>query len=108
MYTIPLRRALVTNSNLPYPEGVAAAEVLKVGSGTSHGAGSEATKTETGSAGLQTMIAGSAVSALFPLGIGAKFFSDGFNKFWRLVPRRPRAPGDRRRIFAGAGRLPAT
>src|SRR4051812_16478139 len=25
MYTIPLRRALVTNSNLPYPEGVAAA-----------------------------------------------------------------------------------
>jgi putative OPT family oligopeptide transporter len=27
-----LRRALVTNSDLPYPEGVAAAEVLKVGS----------------------------------------------------------------------------
>jgi len=33
MYTIPLRRALVTNSDLPYPEGVAAAEVLIVGSG---------------------------------------------------------------------------
>ena len=31
MYTIPLRRALVTGSALPYPEGVAAAEVLKVG-----------------------------------------------------------------------------
>ncbi|MCI5826451.1 MAG: oligopeptide transporter, OPT family [Arcanobacterium sp.] len=30
-YSIPLRRALVTGSDLPYPEGVAAAEVLKVG-----------------------------------------------------------------------------
>src|SRR5712671_4982138 len=34
VFTIPLRRALVTTSDLPYPEGVAAAEVLKVGSGT--------------------------------------------------------------------------
>src|SRR6185503_12431231 len=34
LFTIPLRRALVTDSDLPYPEGVAAAEVLKVGSGT--------------------------------------------------------------------------
>src|SRR5215510_6654076 len=32
LFTIPLRRALVTTSDLPYPEGVAAAEVLKVGS----------------------------------------------------------------------------
>jgi putative OPT family oligopeptide transporter len=32
LFTIPLRRALVTQSDLPYPEGLAAAEVLKVGS----------------------------------------------------------------------------
>ena len=32
MYSIPLRRALVTGSDLPYPEGVAAAEILRVGS----------------------------------------------------------------------------
>lgn len=32
MYTVPLRRAMVVQGNLPYPEGVAAAEVLKVGS----------------------------------------------------------------------------
>ena len=31
MYSIPLRRALVTGSDLPYPEGVAGAEILKVG-----------------------------------------------------------------------------
>src|SRR5580658_1339779 len=31
MYSVPLRRALVTHSDLPYPEGVACAEVLLVG-----------------------------------------------------------------------------
>ncbi|MBA2919021.1 oligopeptide transporter, OPT family [Sphingomonas sp. MAH-20] len=31
MFSIPLRRALVVDSDLPFPEGVAAAEVLKVG-----------------------------------------------------------------------------
>jgi putative OPT family oligopeptide transporter len=33
MYSVPLRRALVTGTDLPFPEGVAAAEVLKVGTG---------------------------------------------------------------------------
>ena len=33
MYSVPLRRALVTGGDLPYPEGLAAAEVLKVGAG---------------------------------------------------------------------------
>lgn len=32
LFTIPLRRAMVVNSDLPYPEGRAAAEILKVGS----------------------------------------------------------------------------
>lgn len=31
LFTIPLRRAMVVNSNLPYPEWVAAAEILKAG-----------------------------------------------------------------------------
>src|ERR1700748_2030632 len=31
LFTIPLRRAMVVNTDLPYPEGVAAAEVLEVG-----------------------------------------------------------------------------
>jgi putative OPT family oligopeptide transporter len=60
MFTIPLRRALVTNSDLPYPEGVAAAEVLKVGSGTRG-----ETKDETGEAreGLRAVVLGTAASA---------------------------------------------
>lgn len=60
LFTIPLRRALVTNSDLPYPEGVAAAEVLKVGSGTRG-----ETKDESGEAreGLIAVILGAAASA---------------------------------------------
>ncbi|ELA09119.1 oligopeptide transporter [Moraxella macacae 0408225] len=33
IFTIPLRYAMVVNSDLPYPEGVAAAEILKAGEG---------------------------------------------------------------------------
>jgi putative OPT family oligopeptide transporter len=60
LFTIPLRRALVTHSDLPYPEGVAAAEVLRVGSGTRG-----ETKDDTGEAreGLVAVILGSVASS---------------------------------------------
>ncbi|MEA3045482.1 MAG: hypothetical protein QOH47_3320 [Sphingomonadales bacterium] len=60
MFSVPLRRALVTGSDLPYPEGVAAAEVLKVGSGSVEGA-------EENAKGLATIVAGSLASAGFAL-----------------------------------------
>jgi len=60
MFTIPLRRALVTHSDLPYPEGVAAAEVLKVGSGR-RGEGKDDPKEAR--QGLIAVILGSAASA---------------------------------------------
>lgn len=41
LFTIPLRRAMVVNSDLPYPEGVAAAEILKAGN---HGEGDSGVK----------------------------------------------------------------
>jgi putative OPT family oligopeptide transporter len=64
VFTIPLRRALVTNSDLPYPEGVAAAEVLKVGAGT-RGDTKDETGGDTGEAreGLVAVILGSVASA---------------------------------------------
>ncbi len=49
MYSIPLRRALVTTSDLPYPEGVACAEVLKIGSSSDS---KHAADIEHGRAGL--------------------------------------------------------
>ena len=48
LFTIPLRRALVTNSDLPYPEGVAAAEVLKVGSSARGEGAADATEAREG------------------------------------------------------------
>ncbi|MBL9011979.1 MAG: oligopeptide transporter, OPT family [Alphaproteobacteria bacterium] len=77
MYTIPLRRALVTNSDLPYPEGVAAAEVLKVGSGSREGAAE-------GRAGLFAVAAGSVASALFAAAVAAKLFAAEIIGFVRL------------------------
>jgi putative OPT family oligopeptide transporter len=62
MYSIPLRRALVTTSDLPYPEGVACAEVLKVGS---PGTEQVASNVEQGRAGLLAVLWGSIVSAVF-------------------------------------------
>jgi putative OPT family oligopeptide transporter len=60
LFTIPLRRALVTNSDLPYPEGVAAAEVLKVGSGARGEAGTDASEAKEG---LRAVVLGSVASA---------------------------------------------
>lgn len=65
MYSVPLRRALVTGSDLPYPEGVAAAEVLKVGTGAD-GAGDEH-GAEENRKGLAVIILGALASAGFAL-----------------------------------------
>jgi putative OPT family oligopeptide transporter len=59
MYSVPLRRALVTGSDLPYPEGVAAAEVLKVGAGVG---GAEENKR-----GLAAIVMSSLVSAAYAI-----------------------------------------
>jgi putative OPT family oligopeptide transporter len=59
MYSVPLRRALVTGSDLPYPEGVAAAEVLKVGAGVG---GAEENRR-----GLMMIIWSSLVSAAYAI-----------------------------------------
>ena len=59
MYSVPLRRALVTGSDLPYPEGVAAAEVLKVGAGVG---GAEENRR-----GLKMIVWSSVVSAAYAL-----------------------------------------
>ena len=60
MFSVPLRRALVTGSDLPYPEGVAAAEVLKVGTGAAGGAAENAS-------GLKLLVFGTLASAGFSL-----------------------------------------
>jgi putative OPT family oligopeptide transporter len=85
MYTIPLRRALVTDSDLPYPEGVACAEVLKVGAEVEgQDAGDVA---ETGRAGLLAVAAGTIVSAVFAVVVATKVFASDVVQYFRLDDR---------------------
>jgi putative OPT family oligopeptide transporter len=76
MFTIPLRRALVTTSDLPYPEGVAAAEVLRVGTGSREGAAE-------GKAGLITVIWGSIASAVFAAVTATRVFAGELDYYFR-------------------------
>jgi putative OPT family oligopeptide transporter len=66
LFTVPLRRAMVTHSDLPYPEGVAAAEILKAGS-------------EDGSPdSLKALVTGGLVSAIVTFSTGGlRLLSDG-------------------------------
>ncbi len=96
LFTIPLRRALVTTSDLPYPEGVAAAEVLKVGSaarGETKDASGESREGLTAvilgtvaSGGLAilgaTRLLATEVAGFFRLGAMA---SSGYNIAWSLA-----------------------
>ncbi|MDB5737689.1 MAG: oligopeptide transporter, family, partial [Sphingomonas bacterium] len=66
MFSIPLRRALVTGSDLPFPEGYAAAEVLKVGAGEMPGEDAAAGAAEA-KAGLGAILFGTAVSTGFAI-----------------------------------------
>jgi len=78
MYTVPLRRAMVVDSPLPYPEGVAAAEVLKVGAGSRTG-----TQKET-QAGLLSVISGSLISAGFYLIVNMRLFASELVAYFRF------------------------
>jgi putative OPT family oligopeptide transporter len=96
LFTIPLRRALVTTSDLPYPEGVAAAEVLKVGSGARGEVKDDTGEAREGlvavmlgtiaSGGLAvftaTRVAAAEVTGFFSLGASA---SSGYDVAWSLA-----------------------
>ena len=84
LFTIPLRRALVTTSDLPYPEGVAAAEVLRVGSGTRG-----ETKDDTGEAreGLMAVILGSIASGGLAILTATQIAAAEVTGFFRLGAR---------------------
>jgi putative OPT family oligopeptide transporter len=80
MFSIPLRRALVTGSDLPFPEGCAAAEVLKVGDGTEEGG------VEESRAGLVAILYGSGVSALFALLTAMRLTAEEAFAWFRVGP----------------------
>ncbi|MEJ4119017.1 OPT family oligopeptide transporter [Corynebacterium marquesiae] len=79
MYSIPLRRALVTGSDLPYPEGVAAAEVLKVGDENASG-----TSQEENAKGLRVIVAGGITSAVMALLAAMKAAASEVTAYFKL------------------------
>lgn len=80
-FSIPLRRALVVNGGLPYPEGVAAAEVLKVGS---RGAEQTESAVRENKSGLWVVVAGAVVSAGYALLVAGRVFAGEAAKFFKL------------------------
>ncbi len=80
-FSIPLRRALVTGGGLPYPEGVAAAEVLKVGS---RGAQQTESAVRENKAGLLVVVVGAVVSAVYAWLIAARAFAGEAARYFKL------------------------
>lgn len=83
LYSIPLRRALVTHSDLPYPEGVACAEVLRVGGG----AGAHKDAVEDARAGLKALLWGSLVSGFFAIVVATRAFAGDLVSYFRVGAR---------------------
>jgi putative OPT family oligopeptide transporter len=80
MYSIPLRRALVTQSDLPYPEGVACAEVLKVGGGEN----ADAAAVEESRTGLAAVVWGAIVSGAFACIVATRIFASDVVRYFRV------------------------
>lgn len=83
MYSIPLRRALVTQSDLPYPEGIACAEVLKVGSGEE----AQAEAVEDARAGFRALVVASVAAAAFAVIVGTRVFASDLVRYFRISDR---------------------
>lgn len=81
MYSVPLRRALVTNSDLPYPEGVACAEVLIVGAKEE----GETKSAAAGNAGLLAIIVGSIASAVYAVIVATQVFAGDIVHYFRVA-----------------------
>src|SRR5690606_10903281 len=65
MFTLPLRHIMVVQSNLPYPEGVAAAEILRVGSATVEGTGpSDTSGAKPAATGMADILSGAGIAAV--------------------------------------------
>ena len=98
MFSVPLRRALVVDSPLPYPEGRAAAEVLKCGFGSREGA-------EESARGSRVLVWSSLVSAGFAILTQTRLVAAEAR---RLVPGRAgRDRHFRRPLLRADGRRPS-
>jgi putative OPT family oligopeptide transporter len=81
IFTIPLRHVLVVNSTLPYPEGIAAAEILKAGD---HNQPTEE-DAETPQSGVKQIVTGSIISGIFSfLAAGLRVISESASYWFKV------------------------
>lgn len=98
LFSVPLRRALVVDTDLPYPEGRAAAEVLKVGAGGREGAAESR-------AGLHVILLGSVLSAGYALLAKTRLVAEEAAAWFRLGPGATGVSGGLSFALIGAGHL---
>ncbi len=108
MFTIPLRHVMVVQSDLPYPEGVAAAEILRVGSAEraqdeAADDGRAPAKAETG---MGDIVAGGAVAAAVSFAAsGLRVLGDSVSGWFALGGAVFRLPMGFSLALLGAGYL---
>lgn len=114
MFTIPLRHIMVVQSDLPYPEGVAAAEILRVGSGGAPApadAGADAgrpaaEKTAAAPTGMADILSGAGVAAAVSFAVnGLRVLGDSVSMWPTLGAAVFRLPMGFSLALMGAGYL---
>lgn len=84
IFTIPLRHVLVVGSSLPYPEGVAAAEILKAGEHHTDETEGEGQQTRA-SSGIKYIVSGGLLSGVASFcSNGLKVISDSASYWFKL------------------------
>jgi putative OPT family oligopeptide transporter len=98
LFSVPLRRALVVDTVLPYPEGRAAAEVLKVGAGSREGG-------EESARGLGIIVVNALVSAGFAILTQTKLVAGEAATWFRVGAGATGISGGLSFALLGAGHL---
>lgn len=98
MFSVPLRRALVVDTDLPYPEGRAAAEVLKVGAEARDGG-------DENNLGLRMIIMSSTAAALFTLIAKTRLVVEEASTYFRAGAGATGISGGLSFALVGAGHL---
>ncbi|TYZ20785.1 OPT family oligopeptide transporter [Selenomonas ruminis] len=98
LFTIPLRRAMVVHSDLAYPEGVAAAEILKIGSNSA--------KDSKQGNGLKEIMSGGVVAGIVALlSNGFQVLSGGLSLWFHVGRGMTQFPIGYSTALVGAGYL---
>ncbi len=106
LFTVPLRRALIVEAELNFPEGVATAEVLKAGESADHVAAAESghdrdQRTATpGGSGIGALVIGTVA------GLAFKFMESGL-ELWKATAEKGRRFGDQGVASFGLDMSPA-